>query len=906
MIPYSIELKNFLSYGETVQRVDFRQHALICLSGKNGHGKSALLDALTWALWGQARKITGAVKADEGLLHLGQTRMVVSVEFSCGGTIYRVRREFAKTYGRPYASLDYEVFDAQSNKFLSLTEKTIKATQICIERIIGLDYETFINSAFIRQGQSNEFSKKSAKERKQVLATILGLSHYDHLQQRALEKVKLFSEEKKGLLLVHEQHARDIAHEEALTLRLAEERQKLEGYTSALATISEKIRVLEHSYAACKAAQQTARTLSEEYTALEHTIAVQRDQLRELVVTWRQTHVGLLKLPDYNVLHEEKRLLVGQETVLMEQRQKALAVHERIVAVREQLNKRHSTLIAEHGRITEQSSRLVHECEVAFHNQGTRRVEHDHQGQEILAKLIVVKRELQDCEQACGQHDACIKNLERVMQQFDKRKAYYHMLVQRGTWIKNECGELEHKNQSLRAAHQPSCPLCEQLLTAKRKQFLADRFEEQREFLTRRLQRVTFLVKKLKEILIAQHEERVAAQNAVDKLHDEQRKREDLVKKIHDLEEAAHKHTTAHDVLVREEQSCKEKLDGVRKQLEDAQLRAQRAVESDETIKEFSALLASLEREKQLLATDDVVYRQLQLRRLHIDEQIAQLASLAQIYKTQQDRRTQCSMLAKEIKRMVTVKGQLAERRSAFTTLDVQEQQLQLNIDECSGERVRQTKEKELLLHGIGSITSDLSRIETIKKSAAALTVQVQYLEREIEDYQAIAMAASKNGIQALLIEEAIPEIEQEANTILERLTDNQAHIFIESLRDLKSGGVKESLDIHISDSAGMRPYEMYSGGEAFRIDFALRIAVAKLLARRAGTALQTLIIDEGFGSQDEEGLSHIMDVLHAIRDDFAKILIVSHLAEFKHNFPVHFVVEKSPSGSVITIEERG
>ncbi|MFA6263917.1 MAG: SMC family ATPase [Candidatus Babeliales bacterium] len=906
MIPHSIELKNFLSYGETVQRIDFRQHALICLSGKNGHGKSALLDALTWALWGQARKITGAVKADEGLLHLGQTRMVVSVEFSCGGTIYRVRREFAKTYGRPYAALDYEVFDAQANKFLSLTEKTIKATQICIERVIGLDYETFINSAFIRQGQSNEFSKKSAKERKQVLATILGLTHYDHLQQRALEKVRLFSEEKKGLLLVHEQHAREIAHEEALTLRLAEERQKLEGYTSALATISEKLQVLEHAYAACKAAQQTASTLREEYTALEQTIVAQREQLGELVAAWRQTHIGLLKLPDYNVLHEQKRLLVEQETVLMEQRQKALAVHERMVALREQLNKRQNTLAAEHGRIIEQSSRLVHEREVAYHNQSVRRAEHERQEQEILAKLAAAQRELKNCEQACGQHDACMKNLERIMQQFDKRKAYYHMLVQRGTWIKNECGELEHKNQSLRASHQPSCPLCEQLLTAKRKQFLADRLEEQSEFLTRRLQRVSFLVKKLKEILIAQHEERVAAQTAVDKLHDEQRKREDLVKKIHDVKEEVCKHKNAHDLLVHEEQACKEQLDGIRKQLEDALAQAQQATESDETIKELSVLLASLEREKQLLATDDVVYRQLQLRRLHIDEQIAQLASLAQIYKTQQDRRTQCSVLAKEIKRMAAAKRQLADRLSTFASLDTQEQQLRLSIDECSDERVRHTKEKDLLLHDIGSIASDLSRIETIKKSATALTAQVQLLEREIEDYQAIAMAASKNGIQALLIEEAIPEIEQEANTILERLTDNQAHIFIESLRDLKSGGVKESLDIHISDSAGMRPYEMYSGGEAFRIDFALRIAVAKLLARRAGTALQTLIIDEGFGSQDEEGLSHIMDVLHAIRDDFAKILIVSHLVEFKHNFPVHFIVEKSPSGSVITIEERG
>ena len=50
-----------------------------------------------------------------------------------------------------------------------------------------------------------------------------------------------------------------------------------------------------------------------------------------------------------------------------------------------------------------------------------------------------------------------------------------------------------------------------------------------------------------------------------------------------------------------------------------------------------------------------------------------------------------------------------------------------------------------------------------------------------------------------------------------------------------------------------------FSGGEAFRVDFALRIAISSLLARRAGTSLQTLIVDEGFGSQDAEGLQLIM-----------------------------------------------
>ena len=78
------------------------------------------------------------------------------------------------------------------------------------------------------------------------------------------------------------------------------------------------------------------------------------------------------------------------------------------------------------------------------------------------------------------------------------------------------------------------------------------------------------------------------------------------------------------------------------------------------------------------------------------------------------------------------------------------------------------------------------------------------------------------------------------------------------------------------------------------------------MVARKAGTALQTLIIDEGFGSQDEEGLALIMDAIHAIQQDFEKIIIVSHLPFMKDQFPVHFNIEKGPLGSTIAVLHQG
>jgi exonuclease SbcC len=152
-----------------------------------------------------------------------------------------------------------------------------------------------------------------------------------------------------------------------------------------------------------------------------------------------------------------------------------------------------------------------------------------------------------------------------------------------------------------------------------------------------------------------------------------------------------------------------------------------------------------------------------------------------------------------------------------------------------------------------------------------------------------------------MLIEAAVPEIEERANEVLGRMTDHQMSVRLELQRQKRSGvGTVETLDIRISDAAGTRDYELFSGGEAFRINFALRIALSRLLARKAGTELRLLIIDEGFGSQDVTGRETLVTVLNAIRQDFEKVLVVTHIEELQDAFSYQLRIEKRPGGSVI------
>lgn len=144
-----------------------------------------------------------------------------------------------------------------------------------------------------------------------------------------------------------------------------------------------------------------------------------------------------------------------------------------------------------------------------------------------------------------------------------------------------------------------------------------------------------------------------------------------------------------------------------------------------------------------------------------------------------------------------------------------------------------------------------------------------------------------------MLIEQAIPELESAANALLDRMTDGAIRVSLATQRASASGQTRETLDIRIADGLGERGYEMYSGGEAFRVDFALRIALSRLLAARSGAALPTLIIDEGFGTQDAEGIDRLVDAIAGIGNEFRLILLVTHIEELKERFERRIEVEK-------------
>jgi len=202
----------------------------------------------------------------------------------------------------------------------------------------------------------------------------------------------------------------------------------------------------------------------------------------------------------------------------------------------------------------------------------------------------------------------------------------------------------------------------------------------------------------------------------------------------------------------------------------------------------------------------------------------------------------------------------------------------------------------------LGAARQQLASLDSIAKYRANKLAAQKKLAAEQGMYEELREAFGKRGVPALIIEAAVPEIENAANDLLRRMTAGRMNVRFNTQKETQAGDVRETLDIQISDELGTRAYENYSGGEQFRVNFAIRIALSRLLARRAGAQLQTLIIDEGFGSQDTQGRERLVEAIHAIQDDFQRILVITHLDDLKDAFPARIDIIKTPQGSQISV----
>jgi exonuclease SbcC len=851
VIPLQLRVRNFMCYRDNVPPLDFSGIHLACLTGANGHGKSALLDAITWALWGKAR-----ARRDDELIHLGRSEMEVEFTFDLGGTVYRVIRK-RDSAGRGRTVLDLQV--AHGDAFRSTAEPTVRDTQAAIDRLLRMDYETFTNSAFLLQGRADAFTVRTPAERKQVLGEILGLSLYDEYEQRAKDR----SRETERLVAEIEGMLRDIDRDLARRPEYEAEQAQAEAEVARLS-------------AAVKEAEAALQTLRQEQQMLEHQQARLRDLDKrlaqagqELAEAESQIQAGQQRLDQYEQTLAERQQIEQGYADLLAARQAEAGWNERLAGVvRVQERQREieravdavrRNLDLELGRLRERAHELerragdlpAHERDLAA----------------MRARLAALAEHQSERDQAQAQIQDLNAEAAGLQVRNDQLRAEMDALKDKIDWLRRKTAEAQ-------------CPLCGQTLSEPHRDQLVAQFESEGKSLgdTHRANQarrgeITATVERF-QARIRELDRELAGQVA-------QQRREAQLEQV--LSEA---------------QRAAGDLDGVRQELG---LLDQRLAGGDYAAAERAELVrlaAELEglgydppahqraREQvAALASFEAAYQRLQMAQERRDQERAGLqqwqARQARWQQTVADDRAQRDLLAADAARLPGVQAEVEGRAREVEDLQTQSSRARLAL-------------------GAAQQKLDHCRYQAAERERHV--AQRQKLAEEKAAFDELRLAFGKKGIQAMIIESAIPEIEVEANRLLARMTGGRMNVRFETQRETLAGDLVETLEIKIADELGTRDYALFSGGEAFRVNFAIRIALSKLLARRAGAQLQMLVIDEGFGTQDTEGRERLVEAINSIQDDFARILVITHIDELRDQFPVHIEVSKTPDGSRVTI----
>jgi exonuclease SbcC len=848
MIPQQLALTNFMCYRE--EALSFAGIQVACLAGDNGAGKSALLDAITWALWGNSR--LGA-RGDDDLIRLGEDEMAVELTFGLEGETYRVLRR-RKAGKRSQTLLDFQVEDG--GRWRSLSEGGVRATQRKIESVLRLDYDTFVNSAFLRQGRADEFTVKTASERKRVLGDILGLDRWSVYEERVKERQRAIESEAEAIRL----RLKEIEAE--LSLR-SEYQAQLVAAQAAVTELSEALEEVQRAYQRI----ETART---ELGHREMQLADQDERIgraeQELVSIAAERSGHQERLTGYEQLLDQRKAIEAGYRAYRDAVERERKLGERL---------RQSVELDQHrreleSRISEARHQLEAQREVI-----ARRIEElegQLPGPALLEELDEVQAQLEHLTRLAESREAAKDDLANIAQERAALQAGNEAL-------RREMEALKERIELLKEAH-AQCPLCEQPLTEEHRVELLDQIESDGQARGDTYRANQARAGNLTEQAAALEEQIAESDRELREVSPLQRQAAALIERLERGHQAAEELDRTRTELTNLEQrladedyalDLRAELKGVLSQAEELGYDSQA---HEEATKAVAAGQVFAERKAQLETVQE-----------RMEEERAGLRRLVEAEQRWQKELT----VARE--RRAALGQEAAALREELREADTVEEELHRM-------RAREAEARQRL----GAAEQRLVACKVLEQQRAEKLKRRRTLEEKEGIYDALRTAFGVRGVPAMIIEAAVPEIEAEANRLLSRMTSGRMHVRFDTQRETKAGEVREALEIQIADELGTRPYENYSGGEQFRVNFAIRIALSKLLARRAGAQLQTLVVDEGFGTQDARGRQRLVEAINAVQDDFARVLVITHISELKDAFPTRIEVTKTPGGSTVEV----
>lgn len=851
MIPISLRISGFLSYNQPVE-VNFEAFDLACITGSNGAGKSSLLDALTWVLFGEARR------RDDSIINHQASAAEIRLDFAYESGVYRIQRSKARDKS---AVLEFSI-ESEDGRWKPLTEPTLRGTEEVIRKTLHLDYETFINTSFFLQGKADMFAVQKPGDRKRILASILGLDVWEEYKEEAARRRR--------------NNELDLAN---LTGSITEIEGELQQETERRAKLTQA----ENEYANLKRLLETKKQVLDQQRLIQDRVKSEQRALEKQATELNSRQTELQNLKSRLAVRDAER---AQLQTLLDNESEIRARFQRWQEARSSLEKWEALAVDFRQFEKQRSDPLLRiETERSRLQLEMNSLEAQKQkADDLLSQLPGLQEQLTHFEHTIHTLTVQVNSrplLEEELRTLQGQKA---LASAENQSLRQQMDELKERIAQLGVATGASCPVCGKPLDQHERETLItelnDRGTEMGNSFRNNIALLGSCEKRIREIeaelrnLLRVDADLKLQQRLLDGKHAEiesiQRELDDWQQNGAPRLAALEQKITTEDFAIADRTALAE-VDAKLKSLgyDAAEHEARRKAETE--LRSSQAQVMELEKAHSALAP---------LQR--------EIAELSQTLKTSQE------SLVRAEEELAAAQEKLAQDTRELPEIGALEKEY-YDIQEQTNQ----------LLRNVGYARNQVDVLEKQRERLVELKADRNEINIQIANLKTLEKAFGKDGIPALLIEQALPEIELHTNEILDRLSSGEMSVSFATQRqfkDKKREDRKETLDIIIQDAAGSREYELFSGGEAFRINFAIRLALSQVLARRAGARLQTLVIDEGFGSQDADGRQRLVEAINLVKPEFAKIMVITHLEELKDAFPARIEVTKLPKGSQVEV----
>ena len=883
---------------------------LYLITGDTGAGKTTIFDAISFALFGEASggsREPGMLRskyADPG------TPTEVKLTFRYAGKEYTVIRnpEYMRPKGRG-DGMTKQAADAQLTLPDGKIISKMRDVNTAIRDILGLDREQFAQVAMIAQGDFLKLLLADTKERQKIFRTIFHTDRYVALQEalsKEANRVKyqwddtrqsiqqyiegilcddasayapLIRQAKEGSLPTEEVLAaldallkEDQTSQKELDLRLQDTEKTLETVISQLTT-AEAYYKTKVTLAREEAKEADAvLLLQQKQTDLEHR---QETKPRQEQLTREITALDLT-LPDYDRLTELENSLTAAQLRQKKAEADALAIQQK-----------RQTLAEEITRLQEERKQL--ESIGAEKEKLLRQKQEQQQKQTDLQKLIsdIAKYHAQTelWKTAQTLYLAASDRASALMQEFDAKNRAF--LDEQAGIIAAKleegkpcpvCGSLHHPAPARMAESAPS----EEEVKRARKAY--EKAAKEAETASSAAARESAKVTALEEQLHRQME---------------------ILPSTSDIPEAESSARSAVAVL-------RESLAALENDLLQISRKQERRVLLDSWIPGKEAERNSLEEAcssfREQIASSAASIQSLNEQITALKEKLSfdsKTAALAHRKQLDQERTALQIALEASEKAYTTCKDTLTALQASVAQLKQQLQsQTEIDLQSTQAEKSALSDRKAGILKEQKAVHTRLTANTACRKNICSKSAELIRLEEKQKWLRALSDTAngSVRGKDRIMLETYIQttyfdRIIARANVRLMKMTGGQYDLKRRKTADNLRSQSGLELDVIDHYNGTERSVKTLSGGESFKASLALALGLSDEVQMSTGIQLDTLFVDEGFGSLDPESLNQAYNTLSSLTEGNRLVGIISHVAELKERIDKQIIVTKEKSG---------